>query len=379
MNDIKRIKHLIILLSILAGLIFWILDALIDRLMFYDKPFLEILSGNANEMAFRLLTCLFFLGFGLFAARTFCKQKKLEIELRDEITQYKITEDALRSSEDKYRSLVESTNDSIYLVDKDLRYLYINKNHITRMGFKGEEYLGRSYNEFHLPEEIKWFTKNVNEIFSTGHSVQFEHKSFRDGRYFFQTLSPVKDSDGKIMAVTVISKDINDLKEMEHKLHALSNTDELTGLLNRRGFFSMSGQPLKLANRKKTGVFLLFVDLDGLKSINDNFGHTAGDSALIEISLLLKKSFRDSDVIARIGGDEFVVFPVETAKENISTIIDRFQERIDRHNEKTTLAYKLSASVGVAYYDPEKPSSLDELLLQADSNMYEQKSHDLKF
>lgn len=378
MNDIKRIKHLIILLSVLAGLIFWILDALMSKLMFIDKPFSVILTGNANEMAFRLLTCLFFLGFGIFAARTFCKQKKLEIELRNEIQQYKKTEDALRDSEDKYRSLVESTEDSIYLVNKDFRYLYINKNHITRMGFKGDEYLGRSYNEFHLPEEIKWFTKNINEIFSTGRSVQFEHKSLRDGRYFFQTLSPVKDSDGKIVAVTVISKDINELKTMAHKLHALSNTDELTGLLNRRGFFSLADQQIKLINRKKIGVFLLYIDLDGLKSINDRFGHTAGDSSLIEISIIMKKSFRDSDVIARIGGDEFVVFPVETDKENISTIIARFQESIDTYNKKTTARYRLSASVGTTYYDPEKPSSLDELLLQADRNMYEHKSHDIK-
>ena len=120
---------------------------------------------------------------------------------------------------------------------------------------------------------------------------------------------------------------------------------------------------------------MLYVDLDGLKRLNDTSGHKAGDLALMLLADCLRKSFRDSDAVARIGGDEFVVFPVETAGENIGSIIARFRESLKICNERTNREYELSVSVGVACYDPANPCSLDELLIQADRNMYEQKGH----
>lgn len=374
MDETRKAGYRIIGLSVAASLIFWTLDAVMDRLMFYDKPFIQVLIGDNNEILFRLLTSAFLIGFGIFAGRAFAGQKRVELHLMNEMSQRKCAEDALRSSEEKYRSLIESTDDSIYLVDRDYKYIYMNRNHAKIMGFSGTEWLGRSYGEFHLAHETEWFMKNVDLIFSGGGSVQHEHKSKSGDRYFLQTLSPVRSSDGKITAVTVVSKDISRLKTMEERLHALSITDELTGLFNRRGFFALADQHLKLANRRKAKVFILYVDLDGLKKINDTRGHKAGDLALVEMADFLKKSFRDSDAIARIGGDEFVVFPVETSSDNIGTIIARFQEGLRTCNEKKGRGNVLSASVGVACYDSEHPCSLDELLIQADTNMYERKA-----
>ena len=145
--------------------------------------------------------------------------------------------------------------------------------------------------------------------------------------------------------------------------------------INCRFFFTFGEQYIKLANRQKTKVFMLYVDLDALKRINDTLGHKAGDLALTLMADCLKKSFRDSDAVARIGGDEFVVFPVETAGENIGSIIARFQESLKLCNEKANGKCGLSASVGVACYDPADPCSLDELLIRADRNMYERKGH----
>ena len=379
MDEISKINYRIIALSVAASLSFWLLDALMDKLMFYDESFLEVLIGNKKEVPFRLFTSAFFLGLGVFAGRAFAGQKRVEQDLIREMAQRKCIEDALRSSEEKYRSLIESTDDSIYLVDREYKYIYMNKNHIATMGFLGDEWLGRSYGEFHSSYETEWFMKNVDLIFSTGRSVQHEHKNIRGDRYFLQTLSPVKDPAGKIMAVTVVSKDISRLKMMEEKLHTLSVTDELTGLFNRRGFFTFGEQYIKLANRQKTKVFMLYVDLDALKRINDTLGHKAGDLALTLLADCLKKSFRDSDAVARIGGDEFVVFPVETAGENIGSIIARFQESLKICNKKASSEFGLSASVGVACYDPADPCSLDELLIQADRNMYERKGHNNSF
>jgi diguanylate cyclase (GGDEF)-like protein/PAS domain S-box-containing protein len=373
MDDIKKISYRIIGLSVAASMIFWMLDAVMDMLIFSNGPFIEVLLGKKKEFPFRLLTSAFFIGFGIFAARVFAGQKRVEQNLIKEIARRKCTEDALRTSEEKYRSLVESTDDSIYLVDRSYRYIYMNKNHIATMGFSGGEWQGRSYGEFHLSDETEWFMKNVDMVFSTGRSVQHEHKSIRDDRCYLQTLSPVKDPDGRIIAVTIVSKDISELKMMEEKLHALSVTDELTGLCNRRGFFTFADRHVKLANRRKTKVFMLYFDLDGLKRINDTLGHKAGDLALGKMAGCLKKSFRDSDAIARIGGDEFVVFPVEAKGDSISNIIDRFQRNLEACDENAGRGDALSASIGAACYDPENPCSLDELLIQADRNMYERK------
>jgi diguanylate cyclase (GGDEF)-like protein/PAS domain S-box-containing protein len=282
-------------------------------------------------------------------------------------------EENLRQSEEKYRSLVESTEDSIYLVDMNCRYLFMNKKHLSRLCLPKGGFLGRMYNEFHSQKETKEFIEKMNMVCKTGESIQYEHRSDRDGRYFLRTVSPVNNSDGITMAVTVVSKDITDRKQMEEKLRDLSFTDELTGLYNRRGFFAFVAQQLKLSDRLKRGVFMLYADMDGLKSINDTLGHLEGDQALIDMANILKATYRDSDIVGRIGGDEFVVIPIGTTGDDIKIITDRFQENLENHNAKRNRGYKLSISIGVSYYDPENPCSIDELLLQADRMMYEQK------
>jgi PAS domain S-box-containing protein len=195
----------------------------------------------------------------------------------------------LLESEEKYRSLVESTDNSIYLVDKDYRYLFINKKHLKRLGISQDQCRGKSFGDFHSPDETKMFQEKVDTVFETGSSAQYEYQSLRDGSYFLQTYSPVLDLDRKIKAVTVISKDITERKEMEERLRTLTNTDELTGVYNRRGFFILAEQQLKIAERDISKMFMLSIDLDYLKIINDNLGHQAGDKALIETALILKK------------------------------------------------------------------------------------------
>ena len=209
------------------------------------------------------------------------------------------------------------------------------------MGFTGEEYLGRSYNEYHLPDEIRGFTRDFAEVISTGKSIQREHKSRRDGKYFLQTLSPVVDPAGEIAGVTVVSKDIDALKQMENKFHALSVTDELTGLFNRRGFFTVADQYLKLADRNKRGTFMLYVDLDGLKQINDKFGHNAGDLALTELANLLKKSFRSSDAIAASVEMNLWSFRLKLLKTTLRLLLHALETlcRVTMKKETMTLCY----------------------------------------
>jgi diguanylate cyclase (GGDEF)-like protein len=163
----------------------------------------------------------------------------------------------------------------------------------------------------------------------------------------------------------------------EEALLALSLIDELTGLYNRRRFFVLTDQYLKLSVRTKKRLLLLFIDMDNLKWTNDHHGHNEGDQALIDLANILKKTFRESDIIARIGGDEFVVLS-ESTDENGEIVLTRLYENIEDHNAKGSRCYTLSISVGTTQFDPKYPVSIDELLSKADALMYAQKRKKLK-
>lgn len=299
------------------------------------------------------------------------RRRVQDLEQRE--TDLSLVVEPLKATGEIYRSLVETTDDSIYLVDDHYRYLFMNTKHRVRMGLSDTEYIGRGYGDFHSPEETELFVQRVNEVFEKGLPIQAEYKSGRDGGSFLQTLSPVRGPEESLIAVSVISKNITDLKLMEEKLLSLSLTDELTGLYNRRGFFLLADQQVRLSNRMKTGICLLYADLDGLKDINDTHGHEVGDAALIETATVLRKNYRESDIIARIGGDEFVVIPVGTSRDHIQTITDRFYTLLAAHNAQESRRYSLSISIGVAFYDPAAPRSINELLNEADALMYEDK------
>ena len=157
------------------------------------------------------------------------------------------------------------------------------------------------------------------------------------------------------------------------ELRAVSLVDELTGLYNRRGFLTLARQQLRIADRMRQGVCQVYVDLDGLKVINDTFGHSIGDRALVDTALLLQETFRDTDVIARIGGDEFAVLAVETQEPAPETLALRLLEHLAAWNAASDRPYKLSFSVGMARYDSSEPRTVDELLAQADLWMYTDK------
>jgi diguanylate cyclase (GGDEF)-like protein len=160
---------------------------------------------------------------------------------------------------------------------------------------------------------------------------------------------------------------------LDREAHSLAITDELTGFFNRRGFLASAAQQLKLAYRDRQNVLLLFCDLDGLKRINDCFGHAEGDLALVRTADALEETFRDSDVLARLGGDEFAVLPWEASVPDLETMLLRLEKSLRRANAEES-RYQLSLSVGVARYDPKSPLSLGELMAQADADMYRHKS-----
>lgn len=145
--------------------------------------------------------------------------------------------------------------------------------------------------------------------------------------------------------------------------------DELTGLYNRRGFMNLARHYVRVAGRSKRGMILFYADLDKLKFINDNLGHQVGDEAIITTANIFKNVFRTSDIVARIGGDEFVALALDADSLFAANILKRLKEK----GRDSSQSYLLSLSVGFAAYDPQNPCTIEELLAKADKNMYDVK------
>jgi diguanylate cyclase (GGDEF)-like protein len=157
------------------------------------------------------------------------------------------------------------------------------------------------------------------------------------------------------------------------RLRELALVDELTGLHNRRGFLLLAHKQLQVAQRTLRPALMLFLDLDGLKLINDEHGHEAGDAALRRLSGVLHAALRSSDILGRYGGDEFAVLCPETGAEAIPRILEALQRRVDEANAGSGRPWRLSLSSGTAVFDPRHPATLEELLRAADAAMYRAK------
>ena len=196
--------------------------------------------------------------------------------------------------------------------------------------------------------------------------------AFTDG--ILIDISAEKKTEDKLKnALKQLAQSNKERKNMIATLENLTLEDHLTGLYNRRGFTTIAKEYLQLANRKKMDMHLLYIDLDDLKKINDTYGHNKGDFILVTLAEILQKTFRKSDIKARIGGDEFAVFPIDTQIGGVNSALARLKSSIDDYNSTTERQSLLSVSTGISCYSPEKPCSVNELLTRADSLMYEEK------
>jgi diguanylate cyclase (GGDEF)-like protein len=215
----------------------------------------------------------------------------------------------------------------------------------------------------------------VNSGVST---YKLRHKS-GEFRQFEVRWSVMNDEAGQVRIHTA-GRDVTDRLRAEEQLAAqaeqlrnLSLRDELTQLYNRRGFLEVAGQAQAQAKRDDRTAALVFIDLNGMKRINDELGHDAGDDALKDTAHVLTEAFSPGDVVARLGGDEFVAFSVDFPANGLVTLRERLRALADRETSRHGRPYRLSMSVGAAFADPTSSRSLDELLEGADAAMYEQK------
>lgn len=221
---------------------------------------------------------------------------------------------------------------------------------------------------------------HIPVIFLTGHrDVQTLHRAVRVGTLGY-LVKPFQEVELHCAMEVAIHKHRAEVAYREREealrrnvelLASLSLVDELTQLRNRRGFFELAQQALKVARREQQTLELFFVDLNGLKQVNDEFGHLTGDQALRDMAEVLRRTFRESDIVARLGGDEFVALAHVTHETEALTM--RLREQVALMNQHQQRSYRLQMSVGTAIFNGICDEDVEALIARADAAMYEEK------
>lgn len=288
----------------------------------------------------------------------------------------KHAEKILAEKQARFRDLFDHSQGMICIHDIFGNLTSVNPAVIANIGFARDEIEGKNIRAF-LPEEhrvgIDVFLRQIeNEGISNG-LLPVVAKDGRQLMWRYQSVLVTEDdSDPYVIGHAI---DVTELMAVQKQLRALSLEDDLTGLYNRRGFMTLAEQQIKLElhNGTARGLTLLFADMDGLKAINDTYGHEAGSAAIKTLARLIKSVVRGADVVARWGGDEFVILSIGAQNENCQRMVDRIYAALDEHNAGSREPYLIACSIGVTPIDSNDPRTFEEIIKTADEEMYAEK------
>jgi diguanylate cyclase (GGDEF)-like protein/PAS domain S-box-containing protein len=290
----------------------------------------------------------------------------------------------LAESEERYRLLVDNVSDLVLLHDREGKLVYVSPSLESLLGYSLPRAATLALRSVVHADDVELVESQLSR-FRAGaatSAVVTCRLCRNDGEYrwFEFKVAAVNDETGAVRHFQAAGRDVTARRELEQRLaeqaeelRQLSLRDGLTGLYNRRGFLELSLQLVRVAERQKHGLAALFIDLDGLKGINDELGHERGDRAIGEAADLLRSTCRATDLIARLGGDEFVVLASDVDETAIAALSARLEHALVEANRRSNRDYQLAFSFGVACFDPSAPVSMENLLVEADARMYEAK------
>ena len=275
-----------------------------------------------------------------------------------------------------FRTIVERSLVGVYVI-QDMRFVYANDKFAQLFGYTREEIVAlpsllpllRADDHERVVENLRQrLTGEIEHIEYTVHGLR------KNGTTIVMDIRSVRGVHNGQPAVFGTVLDMTARKQMEDALAAAALLDPLTGFYNRRGFLTVTSRQLLVARRKKQSMILIAADVDDLKTINDNFGHAAGDEALVAAATVLRNSYREADVVARLGGDEFVVFPLDASVHSVPMLVERLEVNLQAWRRQHPRKYVLSISTGSAVLDTgNEAATIEELLAHADSNLYRNK------
>ena len=289
------------------------------------------------------------------------------IESFTEITERKRVEEELRNAKALLEGILDAIPDAVGIQDPDHRIISLNKAgyrllNLTPEQAKGKrcyELIGRTSRCRPCATERAWKTKRLERV---------EKYVPELGLYLDCRSNPILDENGEIQMVVEQFYDVTERRRMEEQLQYLSLHDSLTGLYNRTYF---EDEMHRLTGGRNTPIGIIVCDVDGLKLINDTMGHDAGDSLLIAAADVIRKCFRQGDVVARIGGDEFAVLLPKSNRAAIESVCRRMRDALTSYNAANP-GIPLSISVGFAV-SSETSVDIGNLFKEADNNMYREK------
>ncbi len=307
-------------------------------------------------------------------------QAEENLQLLNESLELRIVERTrnLEQSQKFLKAVLDNLNDEVLIIDVDTHIIVgANAAFLASCKMREDAVLGKKCHEVthHRPEPCTppHDICPLLETIETGKHAIAEHIHFNalgNKQYIEVSSSPIQDTDGRIIRIIHISKDITERKLAEQRIEHLALYDSLTGLPNRMLFFDRLNQALALAKRNQHICALLYMDLDAFKAVNDNLGHEAGDQLLQEVSQRITSILRKSDTIARMGGDEFIgICCMITAPEDAGVIARKIIATISEQFDLKRGRCSVSMSIGISIY-PMDGDDAETLLNKADEAMY---------
>jgi diguanylate cyclase (GGDEF)-like protein/PAS domain S-box-containing protein len=305
-----------------------------------------------------------------------------ERTLTDEIARRKQAEDELQGERDL---LVAGPVVTFRWDPNDEGTVHYVSPNISAYGYTPEEFTSgrRVYSSIVDPADCAWITEDGNDKSRAGLESWTQEYRINDAdgesHWIRDFTHPVRDCDGAVTAYEGYIIDITAqkaaetaLRQREEQLRMLSLSDGLTGLYNRRGLFALGEHAMRSARRRAKGLGVIYVDVDGLKDINNRLGHAQGDEALRAVADVIRASIRESDVVGRVGGDEFVVL-VEDDPAATLELVSRLRHRVALANDKSGRPFRLALSIGSVDWEPGEPVTLQELIERAGQRMHDDK------
>jgi diguanylate cyclase (GGDEF)-like protein/PAS domain S-box-containing protein len=269
--------------------------------------------------------------------------------------------------------ILASIDDLVFVLDERGRYIeYYQPADKPELYAPPEQFLGKHITEVGMPEStVKIQLEAIEKFRQTAQPHQYDYQIPIAGevRWFSAKISGLKDLQGRNSGFIVVTRDITERKKWEQQLEKLSITDPLTKAFNRLRFTAALEAEIRRSKRYVSSFSLVMFDIDNFKSINDNFGHDAGDQILVSITDLVQREIRDTDVLARWGGEEFILLLPHTDGATASEAAERIRRSLETFDFQYVA--QVTASFGVTEYRPGENS--DAVLKRVDNALYEAK------
>ncbi|MEZ0358216.1 GGDEF domain-containing protein [Mycobacterium sp. SA01] len=282
----------------------------------------------------------------------------------------------LQRYNETFFSIVEKLPDIVSRYDRNFRHLYVNPAIESVTPLIGvQDYIGKDHHELGMPPHlIELWQSAYRRAFEAGETVEQEFTFLgpHGTRHFLFRTVPEYGPDGKIHTVLNTARDITELKSLQQQLEVLGQTDPLTSLLNRRGFINRLEAELRRARDGGAVLSLLMLDINNFKSVNDTFGHPAGDDVLTAIGDIIQTAVQPDDFPARLGGDEFCIGLVDTSSTQARAAAERIRMRISELGALDGCPCRITVSIGLVTSD-EPSDTASDLLSRCDRSMYQEK------